>query len=89
MWHPLSYPQLPAQLGLGSERSGARPLISGLAVVLAHEEVGARHHWKLMFSTLPSPSGLEYEMQRLWTFRFATPTPSGKLPVPVPPLPNS
>lgn len=70
-----------------AEHMGAGPLISRLAVVLAHEEGGARHHWKLRFTTSPTPNGLEYKMQRLWTFCLATPAPSGWLPVPVPPPP--
>lgn len=50
-----------------AEHVGAGPLIGRLAVVLAHEEGGARHQWKLMFTTLPTPSGFKYKMQKLWT----------------------
>lgn len=34
-----------------AEHVGAGPLVDGLAAVLAREEGGARHHWKLMFTT--------------------------------------
>lgn len=50
-----------------AEHVGAGPLTEGLAAVLAHEGGGARHHWKLMFTTPPTPSGCEYKMQKLWT----------------------
>lgn len=50
-----------------AEHVGAGPLIGRLAAVLAHEEGGAHHHWKLMFTTPPTPSGFKYKMQKLWT----------------------
>lgn len=50
-----------------AEHVGAGPLTDRLAVVLAHEGGGARHHWKLMFTAPPTPSGCEYKMQKLWT----------------------
>lgn len=68
MWHSPSPPQLPAQLGPGQQSAGGRAgLISRLAVGLAHEEGGAGHHWELMFTTPPTPNGLEYKIQRLET----------------------
>lgn len=50
-----------------AEHVGAGPLIGRLAAVLTHEEGGARHHWKLVFTTPPTPSGFKYKMQKLWT----------------------
>lgn len=59
-----------------AESSGARLLIRRLAVGLAPEEGGAGHHWELMFTTLPTPNGLEYKMQRLDTQLLSwNPTP--------------
>lgn len=48
-------------------RSAEHVGADGVAAVLAHEGGGARHHWKLMFTAPPTPSGFEYKMQKLWT----------------------